>query len=122
MGGEKIVGRVEKDVAETEWDSLMEAGGFRTKTTVRLSPLVDRRVGADVRQVALAENSIPKKRKDQNKMECKLAEFTSYYDKTVPMNELKIRCLLYNIFCLHSISSQVHSTEHEHAHRKTLIR
>lgn len=82
------------------------AAEFRMKTTGRLRHLVDQRVAADLHQVTLAENSIPKKRRNQDKTERKPAEFTSYYDKTVPMNEL-IRCLLYNIFQLKFISQNV---------------
>lgn len=90
MGVEKIAGREEKEAAEMGWDSLMGAGEFRMETTVRLSHLVDQSVAADLHQVTLAENSIPKKRRNQNKIERKPADFTSYYDNTVSMNELKI--------------------------------
>lgn len=55
---------------------------------------------------------MPEKRRSQNKKEQKPAEFTSYYNKTMPTNDLKMRCLLNNIFCLYSISTQVHFTEH----------
>lgn len=86
MGVEKIAEREEKEAAEMGWDSLTGAAEFRMKTTVGLRHLVDQRVAADLHQVTLVENSMPKKRKNQDKTEHKPAEFTSYYDKTVWMN------------------------------------
>lgn len=65
-------------------------------------PLADQRGGADLRQVT-GRDSTPKKRRNQNKTESKPAEFTSHYDETVPLNDL--RMLMCNMFCFHSSSS-----------------
>lgn len=112
MGVEKIAG---SKAAEMGWDSLteLESLGWRRLGGCHL---VDESVGADLHQVTLAENSRPKKRRNQNKIECK-PEITSHDDNSV--YEFDVYCIPY----FASILFQVHFTESEHADidKRTMI-